>query len=692
MDFSSLTQKVINRLQGTEDGMESANDQSQAEKELCGYVKDKVEEIRNNTTRITSEGIWLTNSAYLLGYTNLFYDTSAKMFRPINNPNRSQRSNRVEFNYILPNIQNRAARLTKSPPRYNVKPNSTSDEDRDAARLGQHIINQVWDAQRINKKRLNMTMAMQQCGHAYLKASWDPSLGPQIPIENEDGEVVLQTLGDVRVDVCTPFEVFPDPLAKSFEEVSYLVHAKIRPLSYFRTQYPERGGLVKPEGVWLQSLEYEGRINSFNAQVGTGSGVSNEVQNAAIELMYYEKPNYKFPFGRHVIVANGVLLKDDNLPINEIPFAKFDDVLVAGKYNSESVITHLRPLQDQYNRSLTKRAQWTNRMLTGKYLVARGAGLKKSALNDQSGEVLEYDSVPGAAPPTYLQTPSIPQYAYNEDDYIKQNMNEVSGVGEISKGNLPSAGIPAIGMQFLQEQDDTRIGTVTENNEYGYADLGRYILKFVSEYYDYPRTLQVAGKGMDYTVRSFKGEDLRGNLNVSVVRGSTLPGSKVLKRQEIINLHQQGYLGDPNDPQVREDVLQMLEYGEVADVWKDYSLDKQQIKDHIKMIEQEILPPVSEYDNHTLFIQELNRYRKTDKYNRLSDKSQVILIECMELHTAYLSDFMNPDLAAEDEVTNPEMMDTNVAEEVAAEAQTEVVNELEEDLPVDELPREDEGL
>lgn len=686
MAFDKVRERLLAAVSGNKMKMETAADQSQAEKHLCDYVKTEVEDIRGSMNRITSEGQWLTNAAYLLGFTNIYYDTSTRIFRPINAPTRAVRGNRVEFNYILPNIQNRLARLTKSPPRYSVKPNSTSDEDRESSRLGLYVINQIWDMQRVNKKRLNLTMAMQQCGYAFLKTSWDPSLGPKIPFADtdEDGKIHVryQSIGDVRIDVCSPFEVFVDPLAKSHEEVTKLVHAKIRPISYFRTQYPERGHLVKPEEVWLQSLEYEKRINSYNAQAGTGTGSSRSMENSAIELMYYEKPSYKYPMGRHIITANGVLLKNDELPIDEIPFAKFDDILIAGKYNSESVITHLRPLQDQYNRNLTKRSQWVNRLLNGKFIVPRGSGLKSSAINDQSGEVVEYDPVPNGQAPQAMSVPAIPQYAYNEDDYIKGQMNELAGVAEISKGSVPSAGIPAIGMQFLQEQDDTRIGTITENNEYGYADTGRFILKYVHKYYAYPRTLKIAGKGMEYAVRSFRGEDLKGNYDVTVIRGSTLPGSKVLRRQEILNLHQGGYLGDPTDPQVLENVLQMLEYGDIGDAWKDYSLDKAQIEKHIEMIESEAVPPVNELDNHPLFIKELNRYRKTEKFDHLSPQSQTILLATIEKHLDYAVDLTAPETGDIGSGVNPMNQESTAAQEMEAE----LVAEVGEELPLEEMP------
>lgn len=656
------------------------------ERDLIGYIKGELEYFRMTSSRVSAEGQWLTNAAYLCGFGDLYYDTAFRQFRPIPSGGISYRKNKTSVNLILPNIQNRLARLTKNQPRYDVRPNSTSDDDREAARLGVYIINQIWDQQRINKKRLDMTMVMQQCGYAYLKTCWDPSLGPKIPVQNINGEIDIVSLGDIRVDVVSPFEVFVDPLAKTQEEVVRLIHAKIQPMSYFRTQYPERGHLVKPEGVWLQSLDYQGRINAFTQNVGGSSNPSSAfAKDSAIEISYYEKPTYKNPNGRHVIFANGVLLKDDDLPIDEIAFSKFDDVIVGGKYMSESVITHMRPIQDQYNRNVRKRSDWVNKMLAGKWMAARGHGLHREALNDASGEVVEFDPVPGATEPKYMQPPAIPQYAYNEDDFLKGYINEIMGVSEVSKGQLPSASIPAIGMQVLQEADDTRIGTITEQNEYSYADTGRHILKYVSKYYDYPRLLKVSGKGMEYSVKSFQGADLRDSHDVIVIRGSTLPSSKVLKRQEIINLHQGGYLGNPQDPKVLENVLNMLEYGDIGEAWKDHSLDMAMIREQLQMIEQEQKPPVSEFDNHPLIFQEFNRYRKSEKFKRLSDLSQVLLLQTMEEHLQHATNMMAPETSDEGQ-NNPELQESTAAQEleqqVIAEEMGQAVPEAPEGEPL----------
>lgn len=661
--ISRARQRLDGYLSGNPEKPKSVDEQPSEDIQLVSFVRSELDEIRTHSARTTNEGIWLTNIAYLCGFDSIYFDTKTKNFKPIQSPNVFVRKNRIHVNRILPTIQNRLAKLAKSPPRYDVRPKTGDDADKDAARLAKQVLLQHWERQKINQKRINLLMWLQQCGHAYFKVSWDKTLGAKKAIKGENGEIELLHEGDIRVDVCSPFEIFPDPTAKTFEEARYVYQVKVRSLEYFRDHY-ENGHLVKPEDCWINSVAYEMRINAFNNQSGGSANVSGLMKNSALEISRYEKPSKKHPYGRHIIIANGVKLKDDVLPIDELPFAKFDDIKVAGKYNSEATITHLRPLQDQLNRTKSLRAAWTNRLLAGKYLAARSHNLSKEAFSDQSGEVVEYDPVTNADEPHAIQTPTIPQYAYNEDDAIKMDMDDTSGVNQASRGQMPSASVPAIGMQLLVEQDDTRIGVETEDHEYSYADLGRILLKFTVQYYVTERVVKVAGKNMEYTVKHFKGADLLENTDVYVVRGSTLPGSKVLRRQEIINLHERGYFGPPQDPKVLEYVLGLLEYGDEQGAWKRHSLIMQSIEKGLDMIEDGVKPPVSEFDNHALWIQELDNLRLSDKFDKLSEESKKILLEVMNEHINFGLDQSLPPELQENLDAAPDMQTTDAAKEV----------------------------
>ena len=630
-------------------GVEPVNDaadQSEADKKLSAFIKEKVEESRRSSSRISNEGVWMTNIAYLLGFYGVYFDTTLRQYQPAQNNNTTYMTrNKLQVNKILPTVQNRLARLCKNPPKYEVRPNSNDTHDKEAATLSLQVLNYIMDKEKSTAKRQELYMWMQQIGHSYMKVCWDDQKGE--PMIDPDTDELIGYEGDIRLEVVPGLEVFPDPLAKNLEEATWIAQAKLRKLDYFKTHYPERGDLVKEEGTWLLSTQYETRINTLNVRGQGQTGAQTFAKNSAIELIYYERRSLKYPNGRMIVTANGVLLMDKELPCGEIPLVKFDDVLIGGKYYSESLVTHARPIQDQYNRLWSQRTSWVNKLLAGKYLAPKGHGIIQESFDDTSGEIIEYNPGPQGQKPESLQTPMIPSYAYQEEDRLQAASNDIFGINEVSKGQIPTAGIPAIGMQFLMEQDDTRIGIVTENNENGWAQVGGLVLKYVEKYYEMPRLIKIAGPRLEYTVKSFIGKDLKHHTDVMVIRGSTLPGSKVLKRQEILNLRSQGLFGNPNDPQVIQKVMDMLEYGDSYQAWEEQGIDMAQIENDIELIEQEIVPDLNEFDNQELHIRRKNIYRKSDKVKKLSETSKNILIFDIERRVQLLTLSRNPQLAAQ---------------------------------------------
>jgi hypothetical protein len=620
-----------------------ANQQSADEKGLAEFIKKRVEDVRSTGNRIAHEGVWMTNTAYLLGFDSVYYDTTNRVFRSVDGTaSIGLRRNRVFENLILPAVQNRQARLCKQAPKFEVRPEDNSNEAKEAARLGREVLLQLWDECDLNLKRLPLTMWLQQCGHAYLHVYYDDEQGA--PLYDPETQSFMGYEGKVCVEPVSAFEIFTDPLATTLEEAQWIVRAKVRKLDYFRTRYPERGMLVKEEGAWLLSIQYEQRIQSLSSNGMSSASSSVQMENSAIELSYYEKRSRKHPEGRHVITANGVILKDGPLPVGEIPYGKFDDVLIAGKYYSEATITHARPLQDQYNRTLTRRAKWTNQLLAGKYIAARGHALAPEALDDESGEVVEYDPVANAAPPSAMQTPVIPAYAYTETDQLKESLYNIFGLSEVSRGQLPSAAIPAVGMQLLIEQDETRIGIEVEQHEHAYARIGTLMLLYAAKYFKTDRNIAEKNANGELIINKFSGKDLPQRPDVKVVRGSTVPTSSAMRRQEVMNAYTGGLLGNPQDPLVQERVLEMMEFGQSEGLWEDAALDANQARREILMIEQGQMPPIDKFDNHAFIIRKLNNYRKSDKFLSLDPQKQELLLLVRDQRAEILASLANPQI------------------------------------------------
>ena len=644
--FEKIASQLFNsrdKVEGTPlEPIQDSNEQSPDEKKLCDHVKSKIQQVRQSNSRISIEGIYLTNIAYLMGFDGVYYDSTYRQFKN-SDPKRKATRNRFKVNKILPTIQNRLSRITKSPPKYDVKPNSNSQEDKDSARLGIEIISNVLEKQRFEEKRQDLMMTTMQGGHAYAQVMWDPTLGKPM-VDPTTGEFQGYE-GDMRIEILNCLEVFADPLAKTLDDSQWICKAKVRKLEYFQETYPDRGHAVKEEDAWLLSSIYDMKSNSLTSVGITGSNTSDQMKHSAIEMVYYEKRSKDHPNGRMIICANGVLLEDKELPVGIYDIVKFDDMLIGGRYNSESVITHMRPVQDQYNVTRTKIADWVKKMLAGKMLVAKGANLQQEALNNESGEILEYTPVPNASEPRALDMPQIPSYAYKDIETLDGELDYIAGINEVSRGSLPSASIPASGMAFLEEQDQTRIGVMTTRNEVGYAKLGELILRYAGKFYEMPRVLKIAGDGLGYTVKEFVGKDINDNYDVTVIPGSTVPKSKVLQRQDILTMYNMGLLGNPQEDKVRIKVFKDLEYGDTSELWKTQALTQARIKKQIQLIEDGIMPSMSEFDNHQQHLLELNDYRLSDKYDQLDKYKQGLLKWVMEWHINALANVQNPMLA-----------------------------------------------
>lgn len=619
--------------------IQSPDDQTYEEKELIGWVRSRLEEYRAASSRIYQEATWLTNTAYALGFSDVYYDAGTKTFKPLDPQRRVIARDRLRTNKILSRLQNRQSRLLENPPKFDVRPESSDVEDKDASRLAVQILTHYYDKEQLETKRNQMTMWAQQTGHAYLHVYWDETKGRVI--QDKNGEVEFE--GDVAIEVASPFEIYPDPIAKSIDDCQSIIRAKVRKLDYFKAQYPERGHLVRSEDVTLLGSQFDQRINTLTT---AGSGTNNlmAMKDCALEVAYYERRSKKHPNGRLVIVASGVLLHDDELPCGEFPFAKFDDIVIGGRYYPESVVTHARPIQDQINRLISKRAEWTNKLLAGKYMAPRGSNLIQEALNDRQGEVVEYDHTPGTPEIKAMQLPVIPQYAYTEEERLDVMLDDIFGINEASRGVIPSASIPAVGMQLLIEQDARRIGAIIVQHEQAYARTMSLVLKYISKFVKTPRILKIAGRQMEYAVKEFVGADIKNNTDVITISGSTRPQSKTLRRQELLNLYSQGLLGQPGDPSVTEKLLDQLEVGDLASVYTKVSLTKKNIRDTLEAIEKDQMPSrsPSKFDNHKMWISEMDDYRLSDKYLNLSDAQRQVFDEIMDMHVKMAMPIMPP--------------------------------------------------
>jgi len=108
-----------------------------------------------------------------------------------------------------------------------------------------------------------------------------------------------------------------------------------------------------------------------------------------------------------------------------------------------------------------------------------------------------------------------------------------------------------------------------------------------------------------------------------VKKQSSMPESRAAKQEQIMGRFESGLYGDQTDPEVRRQVMNMLEDAVVKDIYSDDRMDETVARWENPLLvnlELKSVVPINDYDNHGLHVIEHNRFRKGMEYQRLKEQ------------------------------------------------------------------------
>ena len=140
-----------------------------------------------------------------------------------------------------------------------------------------------------------------------------PQMPPLLPMPKAAGRHGGAVVGDIEEVIVPPFELFPDPKARNWGEVRWIIHAKRHPLSYFQAKYGKRGYKVKSDSTGTDTYSYiDLRLDSI---MGTDTRAQTEQTKMATLYEMWELPTPgRYEEGRRIDVAGGELLEYTKLP------------------------------------------------------------------------------------------------------------------------------------------------------------------------------------------------------------------------------------------------------------------------------------------------------------------------------------------------------------------------------------------
>lgn len=596
------------------------------ERLIIEKIINRKKDIQNN--RQGYEKQWLINIAFLYGKHHFNIEKKAyagledRIHWELKSLDRKKKTNRVA-NYILPLYRSLLARMLMLKASVNIEPTTNSQRDVNSAKVSQEVLEDVW--QTVNKANPilgrdigGMLLVLKKLfsylltvGSGYLVPYFNPKSYAQAGWETENGpEVVEAKIGAVEVKVLTPFDIFKDPLNR------WLIEQEIMSTDDIKDKYDVE---VASEDVGLSEVEEQIK-NLLSA------AEEKKMDNAARVYQYWEIPSPKHPQGRFVVCTESKIIYKGEIPPEykgRIPYFGFEYLDFICSTYPQGMVEQLINLQEEYNMTISRLGAY-KKWFAGKLKVPDQCQLR-TRYDDDIGQIIKFKA--GFGEPHFEVPPNPPSFLFDDLVRIRRDMEDICGVHDTSIGRNPKQAKSGVAIQALTERDDSQLTPIMISIEEKLAFLCETILDIVEAKYTEPRILGITGETLAAEIKTFRGENVKGNRRIKITMGSALPTSKAERQNFILALAQQEFI-------TKQKALEMLEFGDIEGVF--HSVDETNAKSENQSMAKGGQPIPQAWDEHTIHTKIHSDFLKSEEFKKIPPQLQQIIIEHYKMHQQYI--------------------------------------------------------
>lgn len=509
-------------------------------------LSKKLDSLRRG--RQSLENQWKLNLAFYKGRQYTYFNRASRRIEslPVDDGEKPRYLVRLVNNQIVTGAHSLLAKFVKTKPSMNATPGSGSDTDLKAAQMAQALLEYWWDDMQLDDKLEEALLWAIITGQGFWKITWDPHAGKSLkflldpqgnPITDDGLKDLFRSkltqagitpqektvyMGDIRVEVPSPFDVYIDPTAKVFEDAKYVICTHNLDPDEIKARW----------GVWVEPDKVSTTPDATLPFANANDTAENNVK--AVNVGYF-KPSPALPNGRYVVWIDkpSRILEDSKwpYPTHELPLVKFPGIRIPGQIYDSSVVEHAIPLQKELNRTVSQIVQYKNLTIKPRIWSPSGA-LSGVRITDEPGAVNEYNVI-GDHRPEIERMPAMQQYVFDHLTGIRNALREVFGLTEVSEGNLPPNLEAGVAIDLLQEMSTDRLAPTIKLIEHCIARSGQLMLNLAQQYYIEPRLVKIKGSGGGVQVKRFTQADIQGGINVRVESGSALPRTRAGRQARV---------------------------------------------------------------------------------------------------------------------------------------------------------------
>lgn len=599
---------------------------------------------------------WHQNIAWYMGLQNLIWFDST---HSLNEPKAPSWRVRMIVNHLQGMVRTIGSKIYRSAPEWDVLPATTDALDLQTAQISNQLLQANWYRMLMDEQSIEVLLWMLTTGNGFIQHTWDPDAGALVFLPGEDGiEQDVDpdlTIGETKAEAVAPFEMLIDPRAVKFRDAIWCRRSRRVRIDELREDFP------RAEEISVEHQRGDGKLASFQEHLkrlvngksnAYTSGTLSEDLDTTIVHELYIRPRSKskrLKRGKFIVIAGNKVLNGGGKGVDfpylhgELPFAHFMEVPVPGRLWGTSTLEQLMPLQANYNRTLSQIIENKNLMSRPKWMNPKGSGILDTALTSEPGEVVDHN--PGLAP-TQADVKEIPSYVQNMLVYSKQDMEDISGIHEVSRAEAPGEIRSGRGVLALVEQDESRLNTVVRMFEAQISRLGRQNLSVSAQYVTENRLAKIVGENDELLLFNYTGNKLLGphagmpGVNYFDVRVKTvagLPHSRAAQQELLGQLVELGALKPQEKETDKRLMFKLLSIGTTRDHLDRARVHRsRQLQEIERMVQGEPIR-AEQWHDHGVHLEVINEFRNSARYDILPPEAKAALQQHAQQHKEWVA-------------------------------------------------------
>ena len=448
------------------------------------------------------------------------------------------------------------------------------------------------------------------------------------------------TKGELRTEIVPIFECYLPRDCRNPNLAPCIVRRHRQALGALRRMYGDKAANIKAEApfdvhqIYMEALRALVNYNYLHEQTLESTNVTEiwvewdelprRLQDKLTQLWADDQQSLDLAQndGIYFIYTGGTMLTwGPNFLDGETPYTFFLWELDPANVYPKGIAIDLTPLQKRLNRldSLMELAMMCNGV--GKWLWPATQNYKPPT--GSPNEVVPYDVIgEGKVAPEFVApTPYGPMAPALRQQIIAdfQQIGNILGVaqGASSQGQKSFRGAAYLGAK-QEEETNTQRGLWEKAHEIRYNK----IIKLAARFWDDQRKARVAGFNGKFGMVSLKGDDLRGEFEISVDVDSSRPKT-LAERQQAFGTAAQGGMVDLTDSQTRDYVMNVLR---LDDVNPTNHLQYLKAERDLEMMKQGQQPIPSPFQDPQISFKTSSDFTLTEEFAALPPPIQQLII------------------------------------------------------------------